>query len=179
MTQFAQYNPAVSAPSPVIGWYDTGELTYANLPPSSDLLAVTDAQWSGRLTNPSGWAVSAGELVAYTPPVITLTLAQQAAAASVAGLTIDLNGTVALFPTDAATQGYINAEVTSLLLNGTFADGSTAVEWPDATGTLHNLSVPQFKAVAGAIGGYVAACRKCVIGSTGAVLPASSITITV
>jgi hypothetical protein len=177
MTQFAQFDSTVAAPSPIIGWYDTTALTYPSLPIAADLLALTPAQWAERMTGQ--WAVSAGALVAYTPPPVALTLAQQAAAASVAGLTIDLNGTVALFPTDGATQGYINAEVTSLLLNSTFADGTTAVEWPDATGTLHNLSVPQFKAVAGAIGGYVAACRKCVIGSVGAVLPASSITITV
>jgi hypothetical protein len=127
-------------------------------------------------------AVAAGwpEVTGSWPPLApALTLAQQAAAASIAGLTINLNGTTSLFPTDAATQGYINAEVTSLLLNGTFADGTETVEWPDATGALSNLTVSQFKAVAGSIGAYVAACRKCVIGSVGAVLPASSITLAV
>lgn len=68
MTQYAQYNPSVTAPSPVTGWYDTGALTYPNLPPPNDLLAVTADQWNARLTNPSAWAVSAGALVAYTPP---------------------------------------------------------------------------------------------------------------
>ena len=141
------------------------------LPPNA--LACTAAEFAAA----GAWSTIVDGVLVVGAPV--LTLAQQAAAASFAGLTIDLNGTVALFPTDAATQGYINAEVTSILLNSTFADGTASVEWPDATGTLHNLSVPQFKAVAGAIGAYVAACRKCVIGSAGAVLPPSSITITV
>ena len=76
MTQFyAHFDSTVTAPSPVIGWYDTGLYAYS-LPATNDLLALTSAQWATRLSGL--WAVSAGALVAYTPPAPTLTLAQQA-----------------------------------------------------------------------------------------------------
>lgn len=68
MAQYAQYNPAVAAPSPVMGWYDTAVFDYPNLPPAADLLEMTAEQWDARMTGL--WAVSAGALVAYTPPVI-------------------------------------------------------------------------------------------------------------
>ena len=67
MTQYAYFNSATAAPSPVLGWYDTVEFTYANLPVSGDLLEVTAGQWAARMSGL--WAVSSGTLVAYTPPV--------------------------------------------------------------------------------------------------------------
>lgn len=69
MTKYAYFNSAAPAPSPVIGWYDTDNFTYPNLPASSDLLAVTADEWAARLVNPSAWAVSNGALVTYTPTV--------------------------------------------------------------------------------------------------------------
>ena len=71
--QYAQYNPAL-LPAPVLGWYDTAEFDYPTLPPSTDLLALTPAQWAERTSGQ--WAVSNGALVAYVPPVIAPTLAQ-------------------------------------------------------------------------------------------------------
>ncbi|MDD2706100.1 MAG: hypothetical protein PHU07_12320 [Acidocella sp.] len=42
---------------------------------------VTDDQYASRMQNPTGWAVRDGtDLVAYTPPAPSLTLAQQAQA---------------------------------------------------------------------------------------------------
>lgn len=66
MTQYAYFNSNIAAPSPVIGWFDTGALTYPNLPIAADLLVMTQAQWNARLTG--RWAVADGALVAYTPP---------------------------------------------------------------------------------------------------------------
>lgn len=60
MPQYANYDPTVAAPSPVLGWYDTG--VHQNLPPASNLLELTPAQWAARLTGL--WAVAASELVA-------------------------------------------------------------------------------------------------------------------
>ena len=76
MPKYAQYNPSLAAPSPVIGWYDTDNYAYPNLPGASDLLEITNTQWQARLSNPSGWAVSNGVLIAYTPPAPVVTLAQ-------------------------------------------------------------------------------------------------------
>ena len=71
MAKYAYFNSAVAAPSPVIGWYDTDDFTYASMPTTNDLLEVDETQWDARLTDPSGWAVSAGALVAYVAPAPT------------------------------------------------------------------------------------------------------------
>jgi len=127
--------------------------------------------------------VIAGETYSATMPVPpALTLAQQAAQAVDAGLSIALSGSISLaetlFATDPQTQSWIDAEVTSILLNGTFVDGASTVQWPDATGALHDFTVPQFKIIAAAVGAYVGVCRKCIIGSATA-LPPASIPLTV
>lgn len=49
MTKFAQFDPKALQPTLVIGWYDTDEFKYPNLPDASDLIEVTDAQWEARL----------------------------------------------------------------------------------------------------------------------------------
>lgn len=73
-------------------------------------------------------------------------------------------------------QAHISAEVQSLMLNGTFADGSSTVAWPDASGAVHTFSVAEFKAFATAIGAFVAACYK-VLNGTSTTLPSASLTI--
>jgi hypothetical protein len=174
MPKYAQYDPSVVAPAPVIGWYDTDILQYPNLPAASDLLELSEVQWEGRTAGPSCWAVSAGDLVAYTPPVPPLTLAQQAAVLIAGGLTITSGGTPALngtYAADPQTVSYINSELNAIMLNGTFADGAATVEWPDAAGALHTFNVVEFKALASALGAFVAGIRKCVIGVSGAALP--------
>lgn len=179
MTQYAYFDSNAAAPSRVLGWYDTDALHYPNLPPASDLFEVTAAEWAARLSNPSGWAVSNGALVAYTPAVPPPTLAQQAAAALGAGLTITSTSTPALngtYPADPATISYVNSEMVSLAKNGTFADGTTSVQWPDTSGALHTFSVTEFEAFAGAMGKFVALCRQCIIGASQS-LPPSTATI--
>jgi hypothetical protein len=184
MAQFAYFNSAVAAPSPVIGWYDTALFDYPTLPPSADLHAVTDAQWSGRLTNPSGWAVSAGELVAYTPPAPAPTLAQQAAAASVAGIEIALNGSITLaptpFPTDPNAQSAISM-MNQMALAGTLPTGFAAYEMVDANGLWHEFTAAQYQKIADAIADFVAVNRLIAAGNPRAPtsLPFASITITV
>lgn len=56
MPLYARFDPASSR---VVGWYDTDETTYPTLPPASELLEVSAAEWAARLANPSGWAVVA------------------------------------------------------------------------------------------------------------------------
>jgi hypothetical protein len=175
--KYAQYNPALS-PARVIGWYDTGARHYPNLPPAGELLAVSDAQWTARLSNPSGWAVQAGALVPYAPPPVTPTLAQLAMAALAAGLTITSTGTPSLngtYACDPLTQSHIQAEMLSVSVTGTFADGTSAVQWPDMSGTLHTFSIDEFKAWAIAIGGYIAALAKCVNGASSTLPPATKV----
>ena len=71
MTQYACFDGTKPDPKPILGWYDTGVVTYPSMPPASDLLALTAAQWAARLTGI--WAVSGGELVSVSVnPLIPL-----------------------------------------------------------------------------------------------------------
>lgn len=179
MPQYAYFDSSAPAPAPVTGWYDTDFVTYPNLPAAADLLAVTAAQWDAHMANPAGWAVSNGALVAYTPPVPTPTLAQQAAALLGAGLAITSTSTSALDATYAITstsQQHIQAEVTAILLNNTFADGTTSLAWLDAAGTSHTFDVAQFKAFATAVAAFVSACLRCANGQS-TTLPGTSVVI--
>ena len=182
MTQFAQFDSTISAPSPVIGWYDTTALTYPSLPNPADLLAITPAQWAERMTGQ--WAVSGGALVAYVSPAPTPTLAQSAALASVSGLTISLTGSVTLaatlFPTDAVTQGKI-AAMNAMAMTGALPTGFTTYDMRDASGGWHHFTAAQYQAVAHAIAAYVAVLSLIADGNPNAPtsLPASSVTLTV
>lgn len=115
-----------------------------------------------------------------TPPTAAQLLAQQAQTALGAGLTITSTSTPALdgvYACDPTTIGFVNSEINAILLNATFADGSTALEWPDMTGALHLYTIAQFKTLAVALGEFVSGIRKCVIGATGATLPPATATI--
>ena len=68
MTQYAYFDSSATQPTPVIGWYDTVEFNYPNLPASSDLLVLTPAQWSSRMSQT--WYVQNGTLV--NPPPMTV-----------------------------------------------------------------------------------------------------------
>jgi hypothetical protein len=64
MAQYAQFDPAAQSPAPVIGWYDTDEFEYAEMPPKSSLLELTKQQWVAHFDDPNGFAVQDGQLVA-------------------------------------------------------------------------------------------------------------------
>lgn len=81
MTKYAYFNSALAGPSPVMGWYDSEDFNAAALAalPEKDLLAVTDGQWTGRMTGQ--WTVSGGALTVCAPSIAAPPLAQQAQAA--------------------------------------------------------------------------------------------------
>lgn len=66
MARYARYDSAAPAPALVLGWYDTEAADYPVLPASSDLLVLSDEEWTGRLAGQ--WAVAGGSLVAFVPP---------------------------------------------------------------------------------------------------------------
>lgn len=116
-----------------------------------------------------GWSYAAGTFSAPPALMAAPTLPQQAATAINAGLSISSTTTPALngtYPASATAQAQINAEVTSILLNGTFADGTSTIEWLDVTGTAHSFTVAQFKTLATAIGVFVSGCFKCINGQS-------------
>ena len=185
MTYFAQYDPSAITPAKIIGWYNTGARSYPNLPSASNLLEISEAEWQAHYANPDGWAVAGGALVAFTPPAPVLTLAQQAANAAVAGLTVALSGTMTLaatlFPTDATTQQKLVAVSATLLETGDFPGGGTTYPMVDSSGAWYTFTASQYKAVAGAIAAYVAACDLIAAGNPrgATALPANTVSITV
>ena len=66
MTKFAQFNSLSSQPALVIGWLDTDEFDYPNLPAQSELITLTDAEWYSRMNKE--WCVSGGKLVIAPQP---------------------------------------------------------------------------------------------------------------
>ncbi len=147
MPQYAFFDNTVAAPYPVIGYFNTDAINYQNLPPALQLLELNAAQWAQTRLNPSGWYVSNGEFIKYTPPVI-LNLAQQAQKIiSAAQITVSsvsypsINGT---YNIQQSTIIFINSELVSILTDGTFTNGETIVGWPDITGIEHNMTITEF-----------------------------------
>jgi hypothetical protein len=173
----------------IIQWQDTSLFSFAEPLTGTATLAVTAAQWE---TQGTAQYVSNDALVPGSAPAIApvLTLAQQAAAASIAGLTIaTAAGSVTLtmaatkFPTDAETQGILNTVVNGLNTNGTFPEGAATFPMIDAATppVWHTFTVAQYKAVATAIFNYVSANDLIAAGNPlgATTLPANSVTISV
>jgi hypothetical protein len=122
----------------------------------------------------------AAVLAEQYPPGWPASLAEQATARLSAGLAITSTATPSLSATyavDNAAQAHIQAEIISILLNGSFADGSASVAWPDTAGVIHSFAgVAAFKDFAAAVSAYVAALFK-VINGTSTALPAATATI--
>jgi len=184
MAQYAYFDSTQPVPQPVLGWYDTVAIDYPNLPAFTNLLALTSQQWADRLS--ASWSVSGGTLVATVPP--PLTLAQQAAQASISGLTIASTGptltmAAAKFPTDTATQSVLNTVVNGLNTNGTFPEGAATFPMVDAATppVWHPLTIPQYKAISTAIFNYVSANDLIAAGNPlgATALPIPSVTISV
>lgn len=118
-----------------------------------------------------------GTIVIGSPPPANL--AEQAAAALAAGLTVTSTKTPArngIYPCDPDTQSHIQAEMIAILINGAFADGGSTVDWPDITGASHSFDIASFKALASAIGIFAALSLR-VIRTNAGTLPSASATI--
>ena len=185
MTQFAQFDSTISAPSPGIGWYDTTELTYPSLPIPADLLAITPAQWAERMTGQ--WAVSGGALVAYVSPAPTPTLAQQVAKAIGAGLVITCTLTPsvsATYDTSDASQALFAKMFNLIQRSGgsAFPFGQSSIQWPamisEQPAVITFTNVATFLAIEDAVSKFVFTCDQIVLTNSGT-LPATSITLAI
>jgi hypothetical protein len=77
------------------------------------------------------------------------------------GLTVTSQSDSALNGTYAADLGTMQAmqhECNAILLNNTFADGTTTLNWPDKSGTSHSFTVAQFRTLISALAQFVTAC---------------------
>lgn len=153
-------------------YFQNAGVTYGYDPTQTALIAAAVAD---------GWTEVTGS---WPPAAPAPTLAQQAALASVSGLTITLTGSVTLaatlFPTDPTTQSKI-AAMNAMALTGALPTGFTTYDMRDASGGWHHFTAAQYQAVAPAIAAYVAVLSLIVDGNPNAptTLPASSVTITV
>ena len=191
MTQYAQFDPNASSPTPVIGWYDTDFATYSMLPPTVEtapagFLVMTQDQWDAHMVNPSGWAVENGQtLVDYVAPAPVLTLEQQADRALYQGLAITLSGSITLaatvFPVDPSATVKIGAVVTTIMATQAFPGGITSFPMKDSSGAWHTFTLAQYTTVAGAISAYVAALNLITDGNplNAVALPSPSVSLTV
>ena len=150
--------------------------------PNQGTVTASDARWA------TFYAVlPASAQAALTPPTTPAapTLAQQAATALGAGITLTLAGTMTLaatlFPTDPVTQTKLAAVVTTINAAGAFPGGAASFPMKDATGAWHVLTVNQYKEIAGAISSYVAALNLIIDGNplSATALPAAALTVDV
>ena len=150
----------------------------------ADVVAVSDATHAALFAGQAAGQIitsdASGNPVNAPRPAPVLTLAQQATVLLGAGLTITsasmpaING---LYAVDSAAQAHIQVETMAILLNGTFADGSTFLAWPDMIGAVHTFpSVAAFKVFANVVSAYVAALFK-VGNGTSTTLPSATATI--
>lgn len=171
-----QKQAAYDTTGKIVGFYDSED---SPAPKSASLLEITDAQWQECLATP-GYTIEAGALVAPPPPTAAQLLGAGAQKLLAGTVSITSTSTPALNGSYAITQAdqvHISAEVQSIMLNGTFADGTGTCAWSDASGAIHTFpSIAEFKAFATAIGSFVAACYKALNGASTA-LPSTSITI--
>lgn len=63
--RYAHFDPATGD---ILNWMDTGALSYASMPPDSELLAVSAEEWGVRY-DAGRQIVSNGKLVPYVEPV--------------------------------------------------------------------------------------------------------------
>lgn len=73
MAKLAQFNSQAAQPTPATGWFDTEEFSYPNLPAETELIELTDAEWSARMD--AEWYVLTGALVPKPAPTADQQLA--------------------------------------------------------------------------------------------------------
>lgn len=182
VVQYAYFDHTVPDPKPVLGWYDTAVTQASALPAADDLLPLTPAQWTQHMADLrlSSFTIQAGALVYAVVPPPAPTLAQQAQAALLAGVSVTSTSTPALNGTyniDVPAQAKIAATSAYILRNGTFYKGQATLPWVDASGTPHVFpSTTIFEDFATKIGDYVYELDM-IIASGAGTLPSPSVII--
>lgn len=123
------------------------------------------------------------QLAALVPAWQAQQQATQTDAILKAGVQITSAGTAALSATyacDATWQGYVNAEVSAILLNGAFTNGQATKDWPDMVGASHVFDLAHFKDFATKLSAYVdsvLAAKRALLGGTPTAWPSNAKTI--
>lgn len=150
--QYAEFDPAIQGASPVIGWYDTDEFDYPNLPPDSRLIALLPEQWDARLGG--AFAVENGQLVPFVAPVPPVLPADAAAVALNTPVPVTVASNAALngsYRIDSnARQNVIGIASAAHAGFGLPGGGSTFI-YMDAAGGVHQWPQDSFLALAKAM----------------------------
>ncbi|KXV49734.1 hypothetical protein AD945_03650 [Gluconobacter albidus] len=131
---YASYDTTAKQPTIVTGWYDTGDMsTLDNVPPASDMIAVTEAQWNDPTFRlPVGKGVKNKKIVDYTPPAYVAPLTDQATTALANARTyVQNNYTMLNEATPDAWVTYLKALMA--IANGTDTKSKTLPSVPSAT----------------------------------------------
>lgn len=69
MTKYVEFDSSSPDPKPIVGWYDTEFANYLKFPCSSNLIEVTEAQWTQHMKDLriSIWTIQNGILVHSVP----------------------------------------------------------------------------------------------------------------
>lgn len=158
--RFARIDLSAAEPRPVIGWYDLEAFHYPDPPPKAELVALTNAEWEGRMDLPF---VADGRLVPAPPRPRAALVADAVARLGVelavrSGLAVSCSipGRNAPLVLDAgpAGQARLAAAATALMLDPV-ADVLLVMK----DGTPELLSADNTRAVLRRVGAYTAACN--------------------
>lgn len=80
---YAAYDTHAPQPTIVRGWYDVwGMSDLTHVPPAQDMMPLTEEEWEEHFSQPEGYGIQDGKLIAYTqPPAPPLPLSTQATTA--------------------------------------------------------------------------------------------------
>jgi hypothetical protein len=160
VTRYAQFDHLVTPPCPVIGWYDTGVVTYPSLPPGYDLIEITDNDfWDNRFADGKSWGVQDNAFVDITgpPPDGPTQLQIDASAALGAGIQLTSIATPLLdgsYAVDAGTVSRINGIIGNIAGGLGLPGGDTTFLWNDTSNVGHSFTETDFKHFAAAIMNY-------------------------
>jgi hypothetical protein len=181
MPLYARFTPTDPVPQQVIGWYDTDTFDYgSNLPPSNELVVLTQAQWDGRMSNPSGWGIDAGgNLVEWTPPVVAPTPAEDAQAALNQPVTVQCTSIPALdanYSISDEARTRINSTLSVYNSTGAMPGGGDTIVWADVNGATYTWPSAQYIDFATQVASYVHDLSLIVQTGSGT-LPSSTLVI--
>lgn len=165
-------------------------MKYALVNISNIVVNVIAYNPNSEYTPPSGLTVESvndwveiGDAVSMPEPTPPSPAPQQTAANAIAaGIALTSTGTPALngqYPCDATAQAKVNGVVTCIVVNGTFPNGASTLNWYDTSGVAHVFpDVTTFKNFANAFINFVALVTE-YSDSNGAAgsIPSNAITI--
>ncbi|MBF0892758.1 hypothetical protein HKD28_15305 [Gluconobacter sp. LMG 1744] len=116
---YVSYDTTAAQPTIVTGWYDTHDMTLANVPDASQMIVVTEKQWNDPTFHCAlKKGVKNGKIVDYTAPAYVPPLTDQAQSALADARTYVQNNFIYLGETP--TQDWIDYQKALIaIVNGT------------------------------------------------------------